>query len=96
MRLAMFHMGFSYSGDGERTAINQTIELEKRGHKVTCFAPIVRSEKSFPQLIKRIDVKGYIPSVPIYLPDPLREAASILVSSVSLTHSYAIVNPAHG
>ncbi len=81
MRLAVFHMGFFYSGGGERTAINQTIELEKRGHKVTCFAPIVRPDKSFPDLIKKIGVKNYVPHVPIFFPVPLREAASILVSS---------------
>jgi glycosyltransferase involved in cell wall biosynthesis len=80
LRLAIFHMGFFYSGGGERTAINQAIELEKRGHRVTCFAPVVRPEDSFPELIKRIDVKGYIAPVPISF--PFRDAASLLASSV--------------
>lgn len=79
MKLAIFHMGFFYSGGGERTVINEALHLQERGHTVDVFAPIVRRDKSFPDLIQRIRITGYVPRLPI--PIPMREAVSILASS---------------
>lgn len=79
MKLAIFHMGFFYSGGGERTVINEALHLQHHGHAVDVFAPIVRRDKCFPDLIQRIRVRGYLPRLPI--PIPLREAVSILASS---------------
>jgi len=73
-------MGFMYSGGGERTAIYECILLKKRGHDVVCFAPAVRPDTSHPELIKQIDLKGFIPRVRMKL--PLRDFLSLSASSI--------------
>jgi len=80
IKIAIFHMGFFYSGGGERTVIQEALELEKRGHQVEVYAPIIRSERCFPKLIQKIRVKGYLPVVPVSI--PMREALSMVASSV--------------
>lgn len=72
IKIAIFHMGFFFSGGGERTVINEAINLEKRGHQVTVYAPLVRPAKCFPDLINKINVSGYLPKLPIAI--PMREA----------------------
>jgi len=73
-------MGFMYSGGGERTAIHECILLKKRGHDVVCFAPAVRPDVCYPELIKQIDLKGFIPRVRMKL--PLRDFLSLAASSL--------------
>jgi len=73
-------MGFMYSGGGERTAIYECIHLKKRGHEVSCFAPAVRPDACYPELIKQIDLKGFIPRVRMKL--PLRDFMSLSASSI--------------
>jgi len=73
-------MGFMYSGGGERTAIYECILLKKRGHEVTCFAPAVRPDACYPELIEQIDLKGFIPRVRMKL--PLRDFLSLSASSI--------------
>jgi len=73
-------MGFMYSGGGERTAIYECIFLKKRGHEVSCFAPAVRPDACYPELIKQIDLKGFIPRVRMKL--PLRDFLSLSASSI--------------
>ena len=73
-------MGFMYSGGGERTAIYECILLKKRGHEVACFAPAVRPDACYPELIKQIDLKGFIPRVRMKL--PLRDFLSLSASSI--------------
>jgi len=58
IRIAVFHVGFMYSGGGERTAIYECILLKKRGYDVACFAPAVRPDVCYPELIEQIDLKG--------------------------------------
>jgi len=79
LRIAVFHMGFMYSGGGERTAIYESILLEKRGHDVVCFAPTVRADACHPDLIKRINLYGFLPKVKVSL--PLRDFLSLVLSS---------------
>jgi glycosyltransferase involved in cell wall biosynthesis len=79
IRIAVFHMGFMYSGGGERTVIYECILLKKRGHEVSCFAPAVRPDVCHPELIKQIDLRGFIPRVKISL--PLRDFLSLSASS---------------
>lgn len=73
-------MGFMYSGGGERTAIYECMLLKKRGHEVSCFAPAVRPDACYPELIKEIDLKGVIPRVRMKL--PLRDFLSLSASSI--------------
>lgn len=73
-------MGFMYSGGGERTAIYECILLKKRGHDVVCFAPAVRPDVCYPELIKQVDLKSFIPRVRMKL--PLRDFLSLSASSL--------------
>lgn len=86
LRIAVFHMGFMYSGGGERTAIYETMLLRKRGYDVTCFAPAVRPDVCHPDLIKGIDLRGFLPKMKA--PLPLRDFLS-LASSSFLVPCYA-------
>jgi len=79
LRIAIFHMGFMYSGGGERTAIYENLSLKKKGHNVACFAPTVRPSVCHPDLIKKIDLKGFLPKVKF--PLPLRDFLSLALSS---------------
>jgi glycosyltransferase involved in cell wall biosynthesis len=72
-------MGFFYNGGGERTVLNQAIELGRRGHDVEVFAPIVEAE-CFPELRKAVrltETSGLLPPSM-----PLRNAAGMIHSSV--------------
>ena len=80
LKIAIVHFGFMYSGGGERTAIYEAILLRRMGHKVTCFAPAVRTDLCFPDLISRIDLRGIIPPVRMRL--PLRDFTSLSASSI--------------
>lgn len=73
-------MGFMYSGGGERTAIYECIFLKKKGYDVSCFAPAVRPDACYPELIQEIDLKGFIPRVRLRL--PLRDFLSLSASSM--------------
>jgi len=75
----VFHMGFMYSGGGERTAIYENILLKNRGYDVACFAPTARPHACYPDLIKGINLKGFLPKV--RAPLPLRDFLSLSLSS---------------
>ncbi|MEM2936502.1 MAG: glycosyltransferase family 4 protein [Candidatus Bathyarchaeia archaeon] len=79
MKIALFHMGFMYSGGGERTVIYENLSLKKQGHHVTCFAPTFRPEVCHPDLIRKIDLKGFLPKLKV--PLPLRDFLSLGLSS---------------
>jgi len=79
IKIAVFHMGFMYSGGGERTALYECILLKKRGYDVSCFAPAIRPDVCYPELIRQIDLKGFIPKVRMNL--PLRDFLSLSASS---------------
>lgn len=79
MRIAIIHFGFMYSGGGERTAIYESILLRRMGHEVTCFAPAIRPDLCFPDLITQIDLNGVLPRVKFWI--PFRDFASLAGSS---------------
>ena len=79
IKIAIFHMGFMYSGGGERTAIYESILLGRRGHEVSCFAPAIRPDVCYPELMRKINLRGFIPRVKINL--PLRDFLSLSASS---------------
>lgn len=80
LRIAVIHFGFMYSGGGERTAIYEAIMLQKMGHTVSCFAPAIRPDLCFPDLIGQIHLEGVIPRVKIKM--PFRDFASLAATSV--------------
>jgi len=64
MRVALIHMGFFYSGGGERTVLSEAMELRRRGFKVGVFAPTVGSG-CHPDIIKTVqprELAGWLPS----------------------------------
>ncbi|MBN2335808.1 glycosyltransferase family 4 protein [Candidatus Bathyarchaeota archaeon] len=72
-------MGFFYNGGGERTVLNQAIELGKRGHTVEVFAPTVE-ESCFPNLMEKVSLTETSGLLPRGM--PLRNALGMIYSSV--------------
>jgi glycosyltransferase involved in cell wall biosynthesis len=72
-------MGFFYNGGGERTVLNQALELGRRGHEVEVFAPIV-NPNCFPDLRKGLILAETSALLPPSM--PLRNAMGMIYSSV--------------
>ncbi len=63
MRVALVHMGFFYSGGGERTVLSEALGLRRRGFDVEVFAPTV-SRDCHPGLLERVqpeEIAGWLP-----------------------------------
>ena len=72
-------MGFFYNGGGERTVLNQALELGRRGHEVEVFAPIVNAD-CFPELRKEVRLTETSSLLPSSM--PLRNATGMIYSSL--------------
>lgn len=79
LKIAIFHCGFIYSGGGERIVLEEAKELKKRGYDVGVFAPTVDTKRCFPEMLRELDVKMFLPSFFDNL--PLRNAMRMVVSS---------------
>jgi len=79
VRLNILHMGFIYSGGGERVAIEQTRRLRKRGHKVKLYAPIIRWDRCFPTALRDAAPTALLKFPPIPF---LRDAGAMIMSSI--------------
>ncbi len=64
LRLALIHMGFFYSGGGERTVLSEAIGLRRRGFDVEVFAPTVSPEchPDMMGIINPSELAGWLPS----------------------------------
>lgn len=60
----MFHLGFFYSGGGEKLVLQEARELRQRGHHVELYAPIVDPEACFPDLLAEIGPRKLLPRLP--------------------------------
>ena len=80
MRINIIHMGFLYSGGGERVVIEQALRLRKRGHTVKVFSPIIYPERSYPDLLKQVAPERLVPHLP--LPFPFRQGSALLASAI--------------
>ena len=78
LSIAMFHLAFVYSGGGERLVLEEAIGLQKLGHRVTIFTPILTKKNCFPELLEQVSVKTIVPKLPQWLPDV--ELLSIILS----------------
>ena len=78
--IAIFHCGFIYSGGGERIVLEEARGLVKRGYKVCVYAPTLDKNKCFPDLVKGLNVKTFLPSFFDSL--PLKNAIRMLVTSI--------------
>ena len=68
MKIAIFHLAFIYSGGGEKLVLEEAEGLKKRGHKVTIFTPVLDTEKCFPEVIDKFNIKTFIPNLPSFIP----------------------------
>jgi len=80
MKINIVHIGFFYSGGGERVALEQARLLRERGHKVKVFAPIIRDDKCFPELLKKVEPEELI----THFPSPIFREAIAMISSAIL------------
>lgn len=69
MKIAVFHLGFFYSGGGEKLVLEQVKGLLTRGHKVTCFTPVLDSKACFPEIIGNFEIKPLVFRFPSWVPD---------------------------
>ena len=68
MKITIFHLGFFYSGGGERLVLEEISGLKELGHEVTCYAPIVDRDSCFPELMTGNEVRPLLPQPPKWLP----------------------------
>lgn len=64
LRIAIFHLGFFYSGGGEKLVLQEARELRARGHHVEVYAPIVDPAACFPELMAEIRPRALLRRVP--------------------------------
>jgi len=64
LRIAIVHLGFFYSGGGEKLVLQQARELRARGHSVEVYAPIVDPRACFPDLIAEIRPRALLRRAP--------------------------------
>jgi len=60
----MFHLGFFYSGGGEKLVLQEVRELRARGHTVELYAPIVDPKECFPELMAEVAPRKLLPRLP--------------------------------
>ncbi len=81
IKVAIIHLGFIYSGGGERLVLQEAIGLEKLGYEVTCFAPVIDKERCFPEFMEKVQMQRLLPKIlPSWFPD--RELFSILAACI--------------
>lgn len=75
LKIAIFHLGFFYSGGGEKLVLEEAKGLTQKGHDVTMFAPVVDKANCFPDLIKKVKVRSLFFPFSFYF--PLRDFIAI-------------------
>jgi glycosyltransferase involved in cell wall biosynthesis len=63
LKIAIFHLGFVYSGGGERLVLEEAIGLGELGHDVTVFAPVIDEKNCFPDLMRKVRVRKILPNI---------------------------------
>ena len=58
LKIAIFHLGFFFSGGGEKLVLQEALGLTKRGHEVSLFAPVVSKKDCFPDLTKNVKINS--------------------------------------
>lgn len=78
-KITIFHCGFIYSGGGERIVLEEARGLKKRDYEVDVFAPTVDKKKCYPEFLKELRVRSFLPSFIDKL--PYRNALRMVVTS---------------
>jgi glycosyltransferase involved in cell wall biosynthesis len=73
LRIAIFHLGFFYSGGGEKLVLEEIRGLRALGHEVTCFAPYIDRRGCYPDIPEMAEIRPLLPPPPAWLPvkDPI-------------------------
>ena len=79
MRIVIFHLGFFYSGGGEKLVLEQARQLASRGHDVEVYAPIV-DRTCFPDLMAEVRPKSLTRRLPNVL--GFGDGLTLLMASV--------------
>jgi len=81
MRIAVFHLGFFYSGGGEKLVLEEIRGLRALGHEVDCYAPYVDRQGCYPDVQEMAEILPLLPPPPSWLPmkDPLWVLLSCLL-----------------
>jgi len=81
MKIAIFHLGFFYSGGGEKLVLEEIRGLRALGHEVDCYAPYVDRQGCYPDVPEMAEIRPLLPPPPSWLPmkDPLWVLLSCLL-----------------
>ena len=81
MKIAIFHLGFFYSGGGEKLVLEEIKGLRALGHEVSCYAPYVDRLHCYPGVPEMDEIRPLLPPPPVWLPmkDPLWVTLSCLL-----------------
>lgn len=82
LEIGIFHLGFFFSGGGEKLVLEEAAGLSKLGHKVSIYVPVIDKKSCFPELIKKAQVHSLF--FPPSFSFPLRDFIAIF-GSVILT-----------
>lgn len=80
MKIAIFHLGFFYSGGGEKLVLEELKGLRALGHEVDCYAPYVDREGCYPDVKEMAEVRSLLPPPPGWL--PMKDPIWVLLSCV--------------
>jgi len=80
LKIAVFHLGFFFSGGGEKLVIEEALGLSRMGHSVDLYGPVIDVKKCFPDLIKKVNVKPLFYSFGFHF--PLRDFIAITFSII--------------
>jgi glycosyltransferase involved in cell wall biosynthesis len=81
VRIAIFHLGFFYSGGGEKLILEEIRGLKALGHDVDCFTTYVDRMDCYPDVPEMAEIQTLLPPPPPWLPmkDPLWVLLSCLL-----------------
>lgn len=82
LNIAIFHLGFFFSGGGEKLVLEEAKLLKKRGHNVSIFAPVIDRKRCFPDIIRRFKINKLFINLPGFLPfrDFIAITGSIIIT----------------
>lgn len=80
MKIAIFHLGFFYSGGGEKLILEEIRGLRNLGHDVACYAPYIDRVNCFPDVPEMKEIIPLLPPPPSWL--PFRDALWLALSCI--------------
>lgn len=77
-KVLVFHLGFYFSGGGEKLVLEEIKGLQDRGFDVDCFSAIVDKKTCFPDVINNYPIYPILPQLPEWIPK--RHTVQLLVT----------------